>query len=69
MAVFDMIEKPLFVCRNKDCDNVLFEEIEIKSYITNNKKVSEYTSAKALRCIKCGAYHDISEEYNIIEQA
>lgn len=69
MAVFDMIETPLFACRNEECDSVLFEEVEIKSYITNNKKVSENTSAKALKCIKCGKYHDISEEYDIIEQA
>ena len=43
MAVFDMIETPLFTCRNKECNSVLFEEVEIKSYITNNKKVSENT--------------------------
>lgn len=69
MAVFDMIETPLFTCRNKECNSVLFEEVEIKSYITNNKKVSKNTSTKALKCIKCGEYHDISEEYDIIEQA
>ena len=69
MAVFDIIEAPLFSCKNKECSSVLFEEVSIKSYIVNNKKVSENTSTKALKCIKCGKYHDISEEYDIIEQA
>ena len=49
MAVFNMIETPLFTCRNNECGNVLFEEVEIKSYITNGKKVSENTSTKALK--------------------
>lgn len=69
MAMFPGIETPIFTCRNEECDSVLFEEVEIKSYITNSKKVSENTSTKALKCIKCGKYHDISEEYDIIEQA
>ena len=69
MAVFDIIEAPLFSCKNKECNSVLFEEVSIKSYIVNNKKVSENTSTKALKCIKCRKYHDISEEYDIIEQA
>ena len=66
MAIFG-IEDDIFKCRK--CNNVLFEEIEIKSFVTNNIKVSPNTAAKSLKCIKCGEYHDISEEYDIIEQA
>ena len=66
MAVYG-IEDDIFKCRK--CNNVLFEEVEIKSYITDNKKVSPNTSTRAIKCIKCGEYHDISEEYDIIEQA
>ena len=68
MAVFG-IETPIFSCRREGCNSVLFEEVEIKSYLTDVKKVSENTSNKALRCIKCREYHDLSEEYDIIEQA
>lgn len=66
MAVFG-IEDNIFRCRK--CDNVFFEEVEIKTYITNSKKVGENTSSKAIKCIKCGEYHELSDEYDIIEQA
>lgn len=68
MAIYG-IETPVFTCKNQECDSVLFEEVEIKSYLTDNKRVLENTSTKSLKCIKCGTYHDISEEYDIIEQA
>lgn len=67
MAVFG-IETPLFVCNNNGCTSLLFEEVEVKSYITNNKKVAENTTSKALRCAKCGTYHNLSDEYDILEQ-
>lgn len=66
MAVFG-IEDNLFRCRK--CDNIFFEEVDIKSYVTDDKKIAENTSTKSIKCIKCGEYHDISEEYDIIEQA
>ena len=53
MAIYG-IETPVFTCKNQECDSVLFEEVEIKSYLTDNKRVSENTSTKSLKCIKCG---------------
>lgn len=67
MAVFG-IETPIFECDNDSCGSLLFEEVEIKSFITNGKKVAENTSKKALKCIKCGAYHHLSDEYDIIKE-
>ena len=64
MALF--LNEKFFQC---DCGCCLFEETEIKSYYTDDKKVSEATSTKALKCIECGKYHDISDDYDIIEQA
>ena len=36
MAVFG-IETPIFNCKNNECDSLLFEEVEIKSFINNRK--------------------------------
>ena len=67
MAVLG-IETPIFNCKNSECDSLLFEEVEIKSFITNGKRVAENTSTKALKCTKCGKYHYLSDEYDIIEE-
>ncbi len=67
MAVFG-IETPIFECRNNDCNSLLFEEVEIKSYITNGNKVAENTSTKAIKCITCGTYQHLSDEYDIIKE-
>lgn len=66
MAVFG-IEDNIFRC--KGCGDVFFEEVEVKSFATNNVKVQENTKTKAIRCVNCGKYHPISDEYDLIEQA
>ena len=65
MALFG-IETPIFKCRK--CDSVFFEEVEVKSYITDDMKVSEIESKKAIKCIECGEYHYLSDEYDIIDE-
>lgn len=65
MAIFPELDAKLFAC--KECNCNLFEEVEIKSYITDDIKVKENTNNVALKCIQCGAYHNINDDYEIVK--
>lgn len=65
MALF--LTDEIYKCEK--CGERLFEEVEVKSYITNGEKISENTSNKAIKCVNCGHYHNISDDYDLVEQA
>ena len=67
MALFG-IETLVFKCENENCDSIHFEEVDVKSYLIEDDILSIAATSKKIKCIKCGAYYDIDENYKLIRE-